>query len=110
MQGLAIMPSPLPTTALKEIVNFAAAQRWPLIANSRQWVQDGALLCYGADNDAQFRRGAYYVDRILRGAKPADLPIELPTTFDMAVNLKTAKALGITLPPEIMVRATVVIK
>ena len=110
MQALAIMPSPLPTVARKEILQFAAAQRWPVIAITRQWVEDGALLCYGADSESQWRRAAYFVDRILRGAKPGDLPIELPTTFDMGVNLKTAKALGITLPPEILVRATLVIE
>jgi putative ABC transport system substrate-binding protein len=110
MQALAIVPAPLPTVARKEILQFAAGQRWPVIAISRQWVDDGALLSYGADNESQFRRAAYFVDRILRGAKPADLPIELPTTFEMAVNLKTAKALGLTMPPEIMVRATRVIQ
>jgi putative ABC transport system substrate-binding protein len=110
MQALAIVPAPLPTVARKEILQFAAGQRWPVIAISRQWVDDGALLSYGADNESQFRRAAYFVDRILRGAKPADLPIELPTTFEMAVNLKTAKALGLTMPPEIMVRATRVIE
>ena len=110
MQALAIVPAPLPTVARKEILQFAAVQRWPVIAITRQWVEDGALLSYGADNNSQFRRAAYYVDQILRGTKPADLPIELPTTFEMGVNLKTAKALGITLPPEIMVRATVVVE
>ena len=103
------MPSPLPTTARREILKFAAAQHWPAIAISRQWVDDEALLSYGADNESQWRRAAYYVDRVLKGAKPADLPIEQPTTFEMGVNLKTAKALGLALPPEIMVRANVVI-
>jgi putative ABC transport system substrate-binding protein len=110
MQALASMPSPRLASVRQEILQFAAAQRWPVISNNTGWVRDGALLSYGADTNAQFRRAAYYVDRILRGAKPADLPIELPTTFDMGVNLKTAKALGIKLPPEIMVRATLVIE
>ena len=98
------------TIARKEILQFAAAQRWPVIAITRQWVEDGALLCYGSDSESQWRRAAYFVDRILCGTKPGDLPIELPTTFEMGVNLKTAKALGITLPPEILVRATLVIE
>ena len=110
MQALASMPSPMLAFERKEILQFAAAQRWPVISNNTGWVRDGALLSYGAETNAQFRRAAYYVDRILRGAKPADLPVELPTTFAMAVNLKTAKALSITLPPQIMVRANVVIE
>ena len=110
MQALAIPPSPLPTEARKEILQFAAGQRWPVISGTRLWVEAGALLSYSADSEAQWRRAAYYVDRILRGAKPGDLPIELPATFEMGVNLKTAKALGITLPPEILVRATLVIQ
>jgi putative ABC transport system substrate-binding protein len=110
IQALAIPPSPLPTEARKEILQFAAAQRWPVISGTKLWVEAGALLSYSAESESQWRRAAYYVDRILRGAKPADLPIELPTTFEMAVNLKTAKALGLTLPPEIMVRATEVIQ
>lgn len=110
MQALAIMPSPLPTSARKEILQFAAGQRWPVIAITRQWAEDGALMSYGADNNSQYRRAAYYVDRILKGARPADLPIELPATYEMAVNLKTAKALGLTLPPEIIVRANIVIE
>ena len=110
MQALGIIPSALPTTARKEILQFASAQRWPVIAVTRQWADDGALMSYGADNDSQYRRAAYYVDRILKGAKPADLPIELPATYEMAVNLKTAKAFGLALPPEIIVRANVVIE
>jgi putative ABC transport system substrate-binding protein len=68
------------------------------------------LLSYSADIRALYRRAAHYVDRILKGAKPADLPIEQPTRFDLVVNMKTAKALGLTMPPEIMVQATRVIQ
>jgi putative ABC transport system substrate-binding protein len=68
------------------------------------------LLSYSADASALYRRAAHYVDRILKGARPADLPIEQPTTFELVVNLKTAKALGLTLPPEIMVQANRVIR
>ena len=110
IQALAVPPSPLPTEARKEILQFAAARRWPVISGTRLWVEAGALLSYSADSESQWRRAAYFVDRILRGAKPGDLPIELPTTFEMGVNLKTARALGLTMPREILVRATLVIE
>ena len=110
VQAIAGMPSPMLSFSRKEIIRFASVQRWPVVAQVPGWVRDGALLSYGVAQRTEFRRAAYYVDRILRGAKPADLPIELPTTFEMAVNLKTAKALGLTLPPEIMVRATELIQ
>jgi putative ABC transport system substrate-binding protein len=74
------------------------------------WAAAGALLSYSADILANDRRAVHYVDRILKGAKPADLPIEQPTRFELVVNLKTAKALGLTMPPEIMVQATRVIQ
>ena len=71
---------------------------------------EGGLLSYGPDLRDNFRRAASYVDRILRGAKPAELPVQLPTKFEMAVNLKTAKALGLAVPPSILLRATEVIE
>ena len=73
-------------------------------------VRDGGLLSYGVDLGDNFRRAASYVDRILRGAKPGDLPVQLPTKFEMVVNLKTAKALGLAIPPSIMLRADEVIE
>jgi putative ABC transport system substrate-binding protein len=93
----------------QRILQFALSQRWPVIGGGG-WAAAGALLTYSADTLALFRRAAHYVDRILKGAKPADLPIEQPTTFELVVNLKTAKALGLTMPPEIMVQATQVIQ
>jgi putative ABC transport system substrate-binding protein len=94
----------------REIVSLALSHRWPVIGNQRNYVEEGALLSYGADRIALYRRSAYFVDRILKGAKPADLPIEQPTTFECVVNMKTVKALGLTMPPEFMVRATHVIQ
>jgi putative ABC transport system substrate-binding protein len=110
VQALASMPSPMLSLNRKQILQFASTQRWPVVSSAPGWVRDGALLSYAAPVITEYKRAAYYVDRILRGTKPAELPIELPTTFEMAVNLKTAKALGLTLPPEIMVRATEVVQ
>jgi putative ABC transport system substrate-binding protein len=82
-----------------------AAARVPAVYAASFFVRDGGLLSYGVDLVDPFRRAASYVDRILRGAKPADLPVQLATKFEMAVNFKTAKALGLTVPPSILVRA-----
>jgi putative ABC transport system substrate-binding protein len=110
VQGLVVMPNTFLSTAQQNIVKFALTQRWPMIGTDATWSEDGALLAYGPDRAALFRRSAYYVDRILKGAKPGDLPIEQPMVFETVVNLKTAKALGITIPPTIMVQATRVIQ
>jgi putative tryptophan/tyrosine transport system substrate-binding protein len=82
----------------------------PSIHRSRLDADAGALMSYGPNYPALARRGAYYVDRILKGAKPADLPVEQPMTFDFVVNLKTAQALGITFPHEILLQVTEVIQ
>ena len=76
----------------------------------REHVVDGGLMSYGIDLRESFRRGAIYVDKILKGAKPGDLPLELPTKLELVINLKTAKALGLTIPPSIMVQADEVIE
>ena len=89
---------------------LALAQRWPVVAGASEFAEVGALLTYSADVLANYRRAAYYVDRILEGTTPSDLPIEQSTRFELVVNMKTAKALGLTMPPEIMVRATRVIE
>jgi putative ABC transport system substrate-binding protein len=81
-----------------------------VVAGQRQWVERGALLSYGIDPIFGYRRAAYYVDRILKGAKPGDLPIEQPIAFELAINMKTAKAFELTIPPTIRVRATHVIE
>ena len=107
-QGLVVLAGF--NTERTRIVKLALAQHWPVIAAGGAWVRSGALLSYGPDIFVLHRRAAYYVDRILKGAKPGDLPIEQPMTFELVVNMKTAKLLGLTMPPEIMVRATQLIE
>jgi putative ABC transport system substrate-binding protein len=92
------------------IVALAAKHRMPAIYPEREYADDGGLLAYGQDIPASFRSAATYVDKILKGAKPADLPIQLPTRFELVVNIKTAQALGLTIPPAILTRADEVIE
>jgi putative ABC transport system substrate-binding protein len=93
-----------------EIVDFSTAPRLPTMSVRRDYVEAGSLMSYGPNCAEMNRRAAYYVDRILRGAKPADLPVERPMTFDLVVNLKTARELGITFPNEIMLQVTGVVQ
>jgi putative ABC transport system substrate-binding protein len=88
----------------------AARNNVPAVYNSSDFARDGGLLSYGYDLVDGYRRAATYVDRILRGAKPGDPPVQFPTKFDMVVNRKTAKALGLAVPPSILLRATEVIE
>jgi putative ABC transport system substrate-binding protein len=90
-------------------MRFAAAHKVPVISEGRNFAEAGALLTYGAYAFEIFKRGAVYVDRILKGAKPGDLPIEQPTEFELIANLRTAKALGLTIPQSVLERATEVI-
>ncbi len=94
----------------RRIVELAAKSRLPAIYTQGRWVAAGGLMSYGASWPDLFRRAAVYVDKILRGAKPADLPVEQPTKFELVINLKAAKQLGITIPPSILYQATKVIK
>ena len=94
----------------KRIVGFALKSRLPSVYGTRAPVDAGGLMYYGADAADSYRRVAYYVDRILKGAKPADLPVEQPTKFEFVINLKTAKQIGLTIPPEVLARANRLIK
>ena len=94
----------------KEIIGFALRERLPSMYVGKLWVEEGGLMSYGDRLPERYRRAADLVDRILKGAKPADLPVEQPTTFELAVNLKTAKAIGLNLPPAFLARADQVIE
>jgi putative tryptophan/tyrosine transport system substrate-binding protein len=92
------------------ILDFAAKDKLPLATGAGGWAQAGALFSYGPDTYAITRHIAVFVDKILKGAKPGDLPIEQPTKFELAVNLKTARVLGITVPPTMLMQADEVIE
>ena len=102
--------SPLLSANRRRIAEFAAKHRLPSMANRRNFVEDGGLIYYGPDESDSYRRVAYYVDRILKGAKPADLPVEQPTKFELVINLKTAKQIGVAIPQSLLYRADKVIK
>ncbi len=108
--GLFITGGPLMRANEKRTANFALKHRLPSIYNSTEAVEAGALMSYAADVVAPYRRAANYVDKILKGAKPADLPVEQPTKFEFIINLKTAKHIGLTIPPNVLVRADRVIR
>ena len=97
--GLYVPAGPLMRANGKRIAGFALKSRLPSMYVSRESVDAGGLMSYGADLADSYRRVAYYVDRILKGAKPADLPVEQPTKFELVINLKTAKQIGLTIPP-----------
>jgi putative ABC transport system substrate-binding protein len=91
-------------------MNVALKHRLPVLGGLREYVDDRALLFYGPDTIVMHRRAAVFVDKILKGAKPADLPVEQPTKFDLVINLKTAEALGLTIPPSLLLRTDQVIE
>ena len=108
--GLVVMPDVFTEVHRASIILAAARSNVPAVYYESPFARDGGLLSYGADRVDLFRRAASYVDRILRGTKPAELPVQLPTKFEMAVNLKTAKALGLAVPPSILLRVDEVIE
>ena len=108
--ALAVMPAQLFGANLKRIVDLAAKSRLPSIWHLSEFVESGGLAAYGPDRSDQFRRAATYVDKILKGAKPADLPIEQPKKFELIINLKAAKQIGLAVPPNVLARADRVIR
>jgi putative ABC transport system substrate-binding protein len=108
--GLVVLPDPFTTVHRAPIISAAARNNIPAVYYLSAFARDGGLLSYGPDPIDTFRRAASYADRILRGAKPGDLPVQLPTKFEMVLNLKTAKALGLAVPPSILLRADEVIE
>jgi putative ABC transport system substrate-binding protein len=108
--GLYLSGGNLMSANQKRIVGFALKSRLPSMYPTKGFVDAGGLMSYGADLADSYRRVAYYVDRILKGAKPADLPVEQPTKFELVINLKTAKQIGVTIPPDVLARANKLIK
>ena len=109
-QAVVVIGEPITLEIRGQVVELAARHRLPAIYLERSYVQAGGLMSYGPDYAAMWRRAAEYVDKILRGAKPADLPIEQPTRYVLSVNLKTAKGLGLTITESILIRADEVIR
>jgi putative tryptophan/tyrosine transport system substrate-binding protein len=108
--GLIVLPSPLTNANRIVLVNLANSARLPSVYALRQYAAAGGLLSFGPSIPAMYRRAASYVDKILKGAKPADLPVEQPTKFELVINLKTARALGLTIPPSVLLQADQVIQ
>jgi putative ABC transport system substrate-binding protein len=108
--ALYVVGAPLTTANQQRISHLALTERLPMMSISREFVEASALMSYGANVPDMFRRAADFVDKILRGAKPGDIPVEQPTKFDLVVNLKTAKALGIAVPQSMLVAADEVIE
>jgi putative tryptophan/tyrosine transport system substrate-binding protein len=107
--ALLTLDNALTSVYRSRLVDLALRSRLPMISADRALAEAGGLMSYGPNFNEQYRRAAYYVDRILRGAKPADLPVEQPSTFDFAINLKTAQALGLTIPHHVLLQATEII-
>jgi putative ABC transport system substrate-binding protein len=108
--GALFVPAGLASVYRKRIIEFAAKNRLPAMYNDSESAEAGGLMSYGVYLPALFHRAATFVDRILKGAKPADLPVEQPTKFELVINLKAAKQIGLTIPPNVLARADRVIR
>ena len=108
--GMIVTQAPPITTYAKRIIDVAAKHRLPTIYPQRQWPDTGGLMSYGSNVEDSYRQIATYIDKILKGAKPADLPVEQPTKFEFVINLKTANQIGLTIPPNMLARADKVIR
>jgi ABC-type uncharacterized transport system substrate-binding protein len=108
--GFLALMDPVLNSYQKRVLDFLAQNRLPAVFENRNWVEAGGLISYGANYPDAHRRAATLIDKILKGAKPADLPVEQPTKFELVVNLKTAKQIGLTIPPNVLARADKVIK
>ncbi len=110
VDALMVLPDPVTSFHRKPTADFAARSRLPAMYAAKEWVEVGGLMSYGPNFPDLWRRAAVYVDKIFKGAKPGDLPVERPTKFDLVINLKTAKALGLTIPPSLLLRTDQVIE
>jgi putative ABC transport system substrate-binding protein len=108
--GLLVLPSPLTNSNARRLVRLAAEHHLPVMYPLSQYAEIGGLMAYGPNIADLYRRAATFVDKILKGAKPANLPVEQPTTFEFVINLKTAKALGLTIPQSLLISANKVIE
>ncbi len=109
-EALVVVQSTIFNTPPYRIAQLAARHRLPAVYGSRVTADDGGLMSYGPNNRESYRYAAVFVDKILKGAKPGDLPVEQPTKFELVINLKTAKALGLTIPQSLLLRADEVIQ
>ena len=107
---IVIQPNPVATANRVQLVGFAQKNRLPAMYGTQEYVESGGLMAYGASGAQRWRRAATFVDKILKGANPGDLPVEQPTKLDLVVNLKAAKAIGLTIPPSLLRRADRVIQ
>jgi putative tryptophan/tyrosine transport system substrate-binding protein len=108
--GLLISRSPFTNGHRTQLIDLAVKNRLPAMCDGIEWTNDGCLMSYAPDRTEGYRRAAVYVDKILKGTKPADLPVAQPTTFELVINMKTAEALGLTIPPSLLFQATEVIR
>jgi putative tryptophan/tyrosine transport system substrate-binding protein len=109
-KALLVLGDPVFASHRKRIADLAAKHRLPSVSGTREYVESGGLMAYGTNFSDMYRRAAYYVDKILKGTKPADLPVEQPMKFELVINLKTAKQIGLTIPQSVLYRADRVIK